>query len=165
MHSHLQRALEEMQTATGGIRPDGLLRRRQGKWSVAEILEHLALAFGSTSKLLAKHLESGQPAAARPTLRQRMLSTAVITLGQFPEGRPAPPFTLPAGSDPQGVIQLFRENLAGMDQMIARCEQRFGSGTRIASHFIFGPLTAAQWRKFHFVHTRHHMKQVRKLIG
>jgi hypothetical protein len=164
MHPHLARALEEMETAVGDLTPEELLRRPvEGKWSQAEILEHLARAFSSTSKLLGKHLDSGRPVDASPTLRHRVLATLVITMGRFPAGQPAPQFTLPTGSDPQHAVQMFRENLAIMDQMLVRTEERFGPRTRIASHFVFGPLTANQWRKFHYVHTRHHMKQVRKI--
>ena len=71
-------------------------------------------------------------------------------------------FDLRGHGESQGSVG---QNLAAMDQMLSRCEQRFGAGTRITSHFIFGPLTAEQWRKFHLVYTRHHLKQVRKLIG
>ncbi|MGZ7099671.1 MAG: DUF1569 domain-containing protein [Candidatus Angelobacter sp.] len=30
-------------------------------------------------------------------------------------------------------------------------------------HPVLGPLTAAEWRKFHLVHGLHHVKQIRSL--
>jgi hypothetical protein len=42
------------------------------------------------------------------------------------------------------------------------CECRFGSATKILDHPILGPLTAEQWRKFHWVHGRHHARQIRE---
>jgi len=50
-----------------------------------------------------------------------------------------------------------------MDDMIARCEEKFGSSSKLLDHPILGPLTGAEWRKFHLVHGRHHVKQIRRL--
>ncbi|MGZ4836286.1 MAG: DUF1569 domain-containing protein [Terriglobales bacterium] len=32
-------------------------------------------------------------------------------------------------------------------------------------HPFLGPLTADEWRKFHWVHGRHHTRQIRERIG
>jgi hypothetical protein len=50
-----------------------------------------------------------------------------------------------------------------MDEVIGQCEARFGKRTRVLDHPVLGPLTARQWRKFHWVHGRHHVKQIQKL--
>jgi hypothetical protein len=50
-----------------------------------------------------------------------------------------------------------------MDQGLAECEQRFGSEVKMADHVVLGPLTIPQWRRFHLIHTRHHMKQIERL--
>ena len=50
-----------------------------------------------------------------------------------------------------------------MDKVLPECERRFGARCKLASHFVLGPLTAEQWRKFHWIHTRNHMKQVARL--
>ena len=53
--------------------------------------------------------------------------------------------------------------IAEMDDSIARCEQKLGSRRKLLDHPILGPLTAAQWRKFHLVHGLHHEKQLVRL--
>ena len=53
--------------------------------------------------------------------------------------------------------------ISAMDDLIAQCEARFGKRTRVLDHPFLGPLTARQWRKFHWVHGRHHLKQIQKL--
>ena len=58
------------------------------------------------------------------------------------------------------ALPTIRKNLAEMDEAINACESKMGSKIRIADHPVLGPLTVAQWRKFHMVHTRHHMKQI-----
>jgi hypothetical protein len=50
-----------------------------------------------------------------------------------------------------------------MDDCIGRCEEKFGAHRKLLDHPILGPLTAAQWRKFHLVHGLHHVKQIWRL--
>jgi hypothetical protein len=52
-----------------------------------------------------------------------------------------------------------------MDELIAKWEARHGKQTRLLDHPVLGPLTARQWRKFHWVHGRHHVKQILRLRG
>lgn len=141
MHAYLERALQTIETATNGITIDELKHHRPGKWCAAEVLEHLSRAFSSTSKLLERHLATGQPSTARATSAEQRRQLVVITLGYLPNGRPAPPFTIPQGLPPEQAIAHFGETLAAMDAAITRCEQQFGPRITIASHPIFGPLT------------------------
>jgi hypothetical protein len=53
--------------------------------------------------------------------------------------------------------------ITAMDEAIAHCEQRHGKRTRLLDHPVLGPLTARQWRKFHWVHGKHHVKQIQRL--
>ncbi len=53
--------------------------------------------------------------------------------------------------------------IAEMDDMIARCEEKFGLSRKLLDHPILGPLTGEEWRKFHLVHGLHHVKQIRRL--
>jgi hypothetical protein len=114
-------------------------------------------------KLLARHLESGEPARARATWAQWWRRLVVVELGYFPTGKPAPEYSWPKGIEAEQAPARFGEMFAAMDEVITRCEQKFGGEVKIASHATFGPLTARQWRKFHLVHTRHHAKQVEAL--
>lgn len=163
MNAYLRQAQEDMESAARGMDTSALRRHPSGKWSSAEIMEHLSRAFASTTKLMARHLDSGEPARDTATWRQRLRTLIVIDVGYFPKGTKAPEFTLPKGLDAEQALSQFRETLVAMDKAITDCEQKFGSGTKFASHAIFGPLTARQWRRFHRVHTRHHAKQVAAL--
>jgi hypothetical protein len=44
----------------------------------------------------------------------------------------------------------------------SRVESMF-SEVKIADHPVLGPLTLHQWSRFHYVHARHHMKQIATL--
>jgi hypothetical protein len=50
-----------------------------------------------------------------------------------------------------------------MENLISECDSQFGHGKPIAEHPILGPLTAREWRKFHWVHGRHHARQIIRL--
>jgi hypothetical protein len=163
MDPQLQRTLQAIDAATRGMSGEQLAAHPEGKWSAAQILEHLAIAFGSTARGLEKCLVSGQPKVTPPTLYQRGATLLVAGIGYFPPGRKAPEFTQPKGMDGETALRAIRENLVAMDGAITRCEERFGRGRKIANHPVLGPLNVPQWRKFHLVHTRHHMKQIDRL--
>jgi hypothetical protein len=64
---------------------------------------------------------------------------------------------------PDQLLPTIHKYLADMDEAISACESKIGGKIKIADHPVLGPLTATQWRKFHMVHTRHHMKQIAAL--
>lgn len=53
--------------------------------------------------------------------------------------------------------------IADMDDFLTQCEEKFGTRKELLDHPILGPLTGAQWRKFHVVHGRHHLKQIQTI--
>ena len=163
MDSTLQRGQDAIEAAAGGMSPEQLVQHPEGKWSAAGILEHLSITFGGTARVMRKCLEGGKPLASAPTLKHRLATLLVTSWGYFPTGRPAPEFAVPKGLDGEAALRTIRDNLAAMDQALAECEQRFGSQVKIADHFVLGPLTVPQWRRFHLVHTQHHMKQIERL--
>jgi hypothetical protein len=70
---------------------------------------------------------------------------------------------MPCGAPAQQVIADLMKNLDRMDRVIFECESQFPRGVPIAEHPILGPLTAQEWRAFHFAHGRHHIKQFRRI--
>ena len=67
-----------------------------------------------------------------------------------------------AGEDARQAISPELEKMASS---LDYCERRFGARTKILDHPVIGPLTADEWRKFHWVHGRHHARQIRERIG
>jgi hypothetical protein len=163
MDSYLQRLQDAINSATQGMDAAALTRHPDGKWSAAHVLEHLYLTYAGTVKGLERCLHEGRPLARIATFKERVATVVVTKLGYFPEGRQAPERTVPRGMPAEQVMQAIARELAAMDDLITRCETRFGRSTRILDHPVLGPLTARQWRKFHWVHARHHMKQIWRL--
>jgi hypothetical protein len=164
MHPMFAEALAAIDSATAGMTEEQLTFHPEGKWSSAQILEHLSIAFGGTAKMLEKCLKEGKPLGDFPNLKQRLFGLILLDLGYFPKGR-----TAPAGVTPKGqlggmeALAQIRANLIQMDKALAECEQKISKDRCIANHPVLGPLRIDQWPKFHRVHTLHHMKQIRSL--
>jgi len=154
-----------MAEAIRDISEEELVRHAKGKWSIAEILEHLLLTYRGTKKGFERCLEAGKPLAGSPTWKQRVSRIVVTRMGYFPEGRQAPERTCPRGMPAQEVVAQIFPQMIAMGEVIARCEQRYGLKTLLLDHPVIGPLTGPEWRAFHCVHGRHHLKQVRELRG
>jgi hypothetical protein len=160
---YLQRLQDAIAAATRGMSGEQLTCHAEGKWCAAEVLEHLYLTYRGTVKGCERCLQEGKPLARTPTLQDRLRTTVVVGLGYMPEGRKAPERSIPRGMAAEEVVKAIGPEIAAMDDAITQCEGRFGKGTRVLDHPILGPLTARQWRTFHWVHGRHHLKQIRKL--
>jgi len=165
MDSYLERLRRELEDATGGATAAGLAQAPAGKWSASQILEHLFLTYQNTNRGLAKCLAQGAPLATRATLKHRLAALLVVNLGYLPGGRQAPERVTPRGMPPEEVQQAIAPELQKMNSGLDDCERRFGTHTKIMDHLFLGPLTANEWRKFHWVHGRHHARQIRERMG
>jgi hypothetical protein len=150
-------------------------------------VEHLGRTYGGTAKMLEKSLNvasnavseaaghaASAGAASRPgsrptppqvTLKQRWLQFVVVRMGRFPSEGKAPSFTLPEGRPGPEALQRTLSGLGRMQAALDAAEQRWGNRQRLGAHFFFGPMTAEQWRKFHYVHGHHHVLQIRERSG
>ena len=163
MDAYLQRLQEAIASATRDMSAEDLQRHPEGKWSTAEVLEHLYLTYTGTTKAFERCLQAGEPQARTPMLMDRVRTFVVTGLGHLPEGRKSPKHALPRGMAVEEVVRDIGPRISAMDDQIAQCEARFGKRTRVLDHPILGPLTGRQWRKFHYVHGQHHLKQIHNL--
>lgn len=159
MDSLLQQALDDIRRATTGMTVEQLAWHPPGKWSAAEILEHLTLTFLGTAKGMHRVAQSGANGAGKVTLKQRMSVFVVTRLGYFPSGRKSPEMVDPKSSEPTTAVARIVEALTSMDAVLRDIEAKIGRKAKVP-HPILGPLTIRQWKQFHRIHTRHHMKQI-----
>lgn len=142
-------------------------RHDERQWSAQELIEHLVLTCRSTTRELEKRLERRRPTRARRTPLQWLMQRAVLSFGRIPNGVPAPVFARPdqlhwspiGGAE---LLEVLRQEVERMDERITDCGRRFGA-QRVASHFLLGPLRPDQWRRFHGIHIRHHLDQLRRI--
>ena len=136
-----------------------------GKWSCAQIFEHLLLSYTATTKGTLKAMEIGKPLGGRPTLRDRISTFYVAGLGLLPSGRMAPKQTTPKEGIGLESLRQFNDALVAMDATLTDAEKRFGTRVKLLDHPILGPLTAKEWRRFHRTHARHHLKQIARRVS
>jgi len=163
MDSHLQRLQDTLAAAMRGLTAEQLTWHPEGKWSTAEVLEHLYLSYRGTVKGMERCLREQKPLARTPTLRERWMTTVVVGMGFMPKGRKAPEVAVPRGTPAEQVSREIVAQILAMDDAIRRCEMQFGKRIPVLDHPILGPLTTRQWRKLHWVHGRHHVKHIWKL--
>lgn len=166
MHPTTEHIRRILVSVTRGMTLEDWSRHPEGKWSAAEVVEHLSLTYSGTARSMQRVLEAGKPTATPLKLKQRLAIWWVTQLGRFPEGRQSPSQVAPKGlanGEPAGaVLKTALDNLSQMDAAIADCERRFG-GICLSDHPVLGALNGSQWRKFHSVHARHHAEQIARL--
>jgi hypothetical protein len=136
-------------------------------WSTQELTEHLVLTCRGSSRVVQKRLDRGEPTGDRSTPTQWLLQMVMLSFGQMPRGVPAQTFARPGQLHWQSMggtelVELLRRDIDQMDSLLDLSRQRFGL-QRIASHYILGPLRPDQWRRFHVIHMRHHLDQLRRI--
>ena len=156
----LQRAIA---SAIDGLSAEQLAWHPPQKWCAAEILEHLYLTYTGTTKGFSRVLAAGKPLGGKLTWKNRAQVLIVLGFGYLPAGREAPAHSQPRGLPSQQVAAEIASKIAEMDEIIARCQEKFGSRTKILDHPFLGPFTPSQWRKFHLVHGLHHVRQIHAL--
>lgn len=149
------------------LHPARALRGKSDAWSTQEVIEHLLLTYRNTSALFDRYLARNAPSERPITRKHRALQFLVIRCGGFPRGGSAPEAVRPGKSGMPAMTgdelcACMRAELEKLDAKIEECSKAFAK-TSFAPHFIFGPLTADQWRRFHFVHGRHHLKQLDRI--
>jgi hypothetical protein len=159
----LQRLQKEIASAIAGLTPEQLASHSPGKWCVTEVLEHLYLTYTGTIKGFQRVAEAGKSFSTTQSWVQRGRTLVVVGFGYLPSGREAPPVARPRGLPAEKVRSEIGLKIAEMDDIMTRCEKNLGAHRKLLDHPILGPLTAAQWRKFHLVHGLHHIKQIRKM--
>ncbi len=132
------------------------------RWCIGEILEHLYWTYTGTIKGCTRLLESGKPQVSRATWKNVAQSIIVVGLGYMPSGRKSPAVAQPRGLPAEKMAKEIQAKITEMDGVLTECAARFGVRVKVLDHPVLGPFSIEQWRKFHLVHGRHHVKQIRQ---
>ncbi len=140
-------------------------RAPAGKWSCAQIVEHLAISLEYSAATFDKR-RAYDPMVRRPRRFIEKLGSAVILgLGWYQQGFKAPEGTVPVPSVTRAAAEAkFRAGLAKWDELqhMLLPARRYDLFVR---HPRFGDLTFEEWMRFHAVHARHHAKQIRARLA
>lgn len=158
---HIRREVERI---TSTMSPHDWRYAPPGKWSCAQILEHLLLSYTATIQGTQAALQNGKPLGGHPTLKDKLATFYVARMGIVPSGRRAPKASYPAHGSGVESLRQFNDALVAMDAALTNAEKRFGRVAKILDHPILGPMNTKEWRRFHRAHAAHHLKQIPKLL-
>jgi hypothetical protein len=171
VHPLLNQTRDLLAKALAGCSAERLVQHPAGdptRWNAQQIVEHLCATWSSTIRGMEDRLQKGRPLRTRPTFRQRCMQLAVCEFGVLPMKSEAPPAVRP--TDAPGVpltgnelIARFSTTLAAMDDALNRIEPQ-AKDAPVLTHFLLGPLSVRQWRRFHRAHARHHAAQIKRAI-
>jgi len=160
----LEQIRREVERAISGCSEPEWRQAPPGKWSSAQIFEHLLLTYTGTTKGLRRVLDSGKPLVGVSTWPRRMRKIVVTKFGWMPTGRSAFKQICPEDGVAIESMRHFYDALVAMDATLQDAERRFGRNALLLDHPFLGPLNAREWRLVHRAHTRHHLKQVKERV-
>jgi hypothetical protein len=173
MHAVLERVVSqiagevrELDAETAQIHPGD----HAYEWTAQQVIEHLVLGYRLTSRALENRIKKGRLSQNQDrTYLQWSLQLMILSFGALPRGVPALNETTPtpdsfAAMDGRQLGTLLRQEMEAMDAMLDRARRKYGM-ERVAVHPWLGPLRVDQWRRFHAVHGRHHIAQLRSVIA
>jgi len=161
VHRNLELCRDGLRSALANISPADADTAHDDRWSIAKIIEHLDLTYTRNAAGLERRLGKGDSPERKRTLRQAAIRTLIVKLGFFPPGRTAPEMVVPQGRPFSEVMAGLDGHLQELDRWLAEGERVFGARRSVLDHPIIGPFSVDDWRRFHWVHTRHHLKQIR----
>ena len=130
-----------------------------GKWSIAQIVQHLAIGVDYSAAKLAQRAERTDM-RRRATPGQALLRHVYLGLGRVRPGRNAPMGALPEDRpDVDAALARFHMGVARLETMVQGwpAERQLNV---FAKNPALGDLNLPVWVRFHFVHGRQHARQI-----
>lgn len=151
-------ALDELIATADAAEPNWTTPRAPGKWSPAQVTEHVARTFDQAADMIEgrPHGFPKMPSLLRPIFRAIVLNR-VLRSGTFPKARTFKAFDPPEGPESPAAA---RERLeTSLDRFLAVCQARAREdGSCVSS--VFGRVPVGDYLRFTTLHTRHHQKQI-----
>jgi hypothetical protein len=140
-------------------------RAPPGKWTPAQIVEHLALGMNGSAEKFGERRARGPMARRRRTLTQKLASLFILGLEWYPQGFKAPEGTRPGEEVTRESAEAhFRAGIAKW-QELERLLLPARRHDLFVKHPRLGDLTLEEWMRFHASHARHHAKQIRACVA
>ena len=129
-----------------------------GKWSPAQVTEHVTLAYERTREMLHSPSPAGIPFFLRPLIRF-LYVRPILKSGRFPKSGKAPRPFRPSGTPTSSEALCARLRTAA-DGIEADVEQLASLGEKAFDHPVFGSVKLPDCLRFLALHTTHHRRQL-----
>jgi len=142
-----------------GVSGDDWHSAPRGRWSLAQLLHHVAVSTDSAVEALEQ--QQGQARSQRrATPRQHLMRHVLLGVGRFPPGRRTPKGGPPdARPDPElakAQLRMAVQRLGALATELTPEQQE----RMFVRHPIIGDLNFPEWIRFLYVHNRHHAQQM-----
>ena len=136
----------------------------EGKWSIAQIVEHLAIAFDIVATGFAKPTPN-ETAGREATPAQAVLRHTLLGSGELPKGMRAPDISHPSDDpEPELVVARFRMGIEQTRTLLEDWDEDRQVSTFLR-HPVLGDLNLPEWVRFHYVHCTLHARQIEKRLA
>lgn len=130
-----------------------------GKWSIAQIVQHLAIGIDYSATTLARRADRDD-LKRRATPGQALLRHVYLGLGRVRPGRNSPMGALPEDHpDLDAALAQFRMGVVRLETMVQDWPPERQLSV-FARNPALGDLNLPEWVRFHYVHGRHHARQI-----
>jgi hypothetical protein len=137
---------------------------RDGAWSVAEHIEHLAIVEDGTGRLISKLIKAATTAGVPET----DTASIIATMDRFEVSTARRPIAAPDQVRPTGTVRAV-DALAQLSTARARVVDAFRRASGLAlggfthPHPVLGPLNIYQWGVFLAQHEQRHLAHIRRV--
>ena len=165
IYEHIDRARARLLAAVEGLSEEQqAFSPAPGRWSVAELVEHLSIVEGNVATLLDKLLgKAGESGAGGATPGD----FGPVSIEEFVERSRDARFEAPERIRPTGLpladsLARLRDSRAALHALRPRVERADGRALRFP-HPAWGPLDLYQWLLFVGAHEDRHLAQIEAL--
>jgi hypothetical protein len=159
VRERLKATVESMPPEKTSVLPDG------ERWTIAQVLEHVAMVDEGTVKICAKLLkkaqEAGQTYDGQVVISDKFLQKGAEIATMKVE---APSFVQPsAGKSVTESLAKLDETAESLNEMRPLFESVDGTAFKFP-HPFFGDITAQEWLALKGGHEMRHLKQIQRLL-
>ncbi len=156
---HLARLEPMVLSPIRGISQQEWHEAPRGRWSVAQIVHHLALSVDLVAKAFERRADRTDM-RRRANPYQTLGRHLMLGVGAIPRGLKAPDVARPdERPDPELIVAEFR---IGVEQLTHFADS-WPESRQVAlfvRHPVVGDLNLPEWCRFHYLHCRHHARQL-----
>lgn len=146
-----------------GLEGEDWHRAPKGEWSVAQIVQHLSISVDVVAEAFEGRAHRTDM-RRRSTPAQAVIRHLVLGVETIPRGFKAPAAAQPSEHpDPELVQAQFR---MGVERLRLFSEQwpQERQERVFVRHPLLGDLNLPEWIRFHYLHCRHHAKQIQRRL-
>jgi hypothetical protein len=132
--------------------------RPEGRWSPAQIAEHLVLVYEYNRTVVKGTAGRGAPRLLRPLLRWLVVERT-LKAGRFTRKGRAPAIFQPSAA-PAPANELLTRLMAAVTGLEADIRSGHPAARHTLEHPFFGTTNMIDWMRLQAIHARHHRSQL-----